>query len=1177
MRFDYLQLLAFGHFTNYKLLFEEKKHFHLIYGPNEAGKSTILRSVSNFLYGFPRQTTDSFLHSNQKLRIEGQLKNTKGETLQFVRRKGQKNTVLDVNNNAIDEKKVHGFLNGMSEQHFLNMFALDHVRLREGGESLLQSNGNVGESLFSAASGISVLKNVLEELEKKSRSLYLKGGSKPEINQALKEEREITTTMAENQLKIQTWKELERTYVEGKKEIETLLKEIKAIGSEESKYQRLEQTLPKMALLNDLIKKRDELSDVPDLPEQVKEIRKENLQKAEAAQKAKKKAEDQLKEIKDKLEGISMPEGLLDQTAVIESLYREAEGYRKDVKQLPILEGEHRQLEQSIRSSLKEIDATNQDLANVNQYRVSAEKKKMVRELSEQKPLLDQQLKTVTSDFVSIQKELKKQTEKLEDIGELANVDTLEHVMDKIKSEGKVEATLKEKRAQVKEIETDINDSIHMLPLWDGTSEELLQLKVPNLTETVKKYQKQLQDVTNQLQQTNDKIESENELIEENEKRIRELESLADIPTEDVLRESRNRRDSGWLVIRTKLNTGDFEDAKLKEFTNGLPVDMAFEKSIHESDNIADKMRREAEKLGEKNKFSADIETSKIKLMRLTDDRTKLEIERKQWEEDWAKEWKATKIKPLTPEEMMEWLERYELILALIHDQQRTENEVQMLEEKRVELKTSLEEALSSMEFIPNESSLEELMLQAEKTKKQRTEQLNERNHLVANMNGLHEKLEKAHEKKEVTSQQINEWKVAWEKALEGLALSKETTPTVVKELLETYEFCVCSFDDLTQAKEEIKTIKARIINFEEKVRSLNQSLVNELVENEMDVAVNKIYQALQKASQDQVTIDTLQTQLKQAEDHKKEAVDELVEANAKLEQLKEKANCQTLEELEKVEAAFKQKVEYTDKIRQLEEQLMEIGNGRTIAELLDEAENADKDMIEFELAELSRKRTDLDQKRSEIEQAHGVVKKEYNEKIEGTNFASVQAAEEKQSILAKITHYTDQYMNHKLASLLLKKGIEFYREKNQSPIMKRASEIFQRLTLQSFDGIIVEYDGKDQPVIMGIRNADERIPVSGMSDGTTDQLYLALRIASIEKYVKENEPIPFIVDDILVHFDDERSKETLKILIDLSKQTQIIFFTHHYRLIELMKEVTSENMYQLNEIQSATQEVLFP
>ena len=48
---------------------------------------------------------------------------------------------------------------------------------------------------------------------------------------------------------------------------------------------------------------------------------------------------------------------------------------------------------------------------------------------------------------------------------------------------------------------------------------------------------------------------------------------------------------------------------------------------------------------------------------------------------------------------------------------------------------------------------------------------------------------------------------------------------------------------------------------------------------------------------------------------------------------------------------------------------------------------------------------------------------------------------------------------------------------------------------------------------------------MEGMSNGTRDQLYLALRLASLEKYMESSEPMPFIVDDILVDFDDECSQ----------------------------------------------------
>ena len=195
-------------------------------------------------------------------------------------------------------------------------------------------------------------------------------------------------------------------------------------------------------------------------------------------------------------------------------------------------------------------------------------------------------------------------------------------------------------------------------------------------------------------------------------------------------------------------------------------------------------------------------------------------------------------------------------------------------------------------------------------------------------------------------------------------------------------------------------------------------------------------------------------------------------------------------------------------------------------------------------------------------------MKKKFKEIIRHT----VLAEQKKESLLAQLANLTEQYIQVKLAHVLLQKGIEHYRNQNQDPILKRASELFARLTLQSFIGLLVDYDEKDQPVLMGVRENGDKVPVEGMSDGTTDQLYLSLRVASIEKYVNENEPIPFIVDDILVHFDDIRSKETLKILLELSKHTQIIFFTHHARLMDLMKEIDTEQAYQLMEInQNAT------
>ena len=72
MRFTRLAVPAFGPFTRFVLeLPAAGADFHLIYGPNEAGKSSLLRAIRDLLYGIHGQTPDNFLHDYKVLRIGG--------------------------------------------------------------------------------------------------------------------------------------------------------------------------------------------------------------------------------------------------------------------------------------------------------------------------------------------------------------------------------------------------------------------------------------------------------------------------------------------------------------------------------------------------------------------------------------------------------------------------------------------------------------------------------------------------------------------------------------------------------------------------------------------------------------------------------------------------------------------------------------------------------------------------------------------------------------------------------------------------------------------------------------------------------------------------------------------------------------------------------------------------
>ena len=79
-------------------------------------------------------------------------------------------------------------------------------------------------------------------------------------------------------------------------------------------------------------------------------------------------------------------------------------------------------------------------------------------------------------------------------------------------------------------------------------------------------------------------------------------------------------------------------------------------------------------------------------------------------------------------------------------------------------------------------------------------------------------------------------------------------------------------------------------------------------------------------------------------------------------------------------------------------------------------------------------------------------------------------------------------------------------------------------------------------------------VGVEALSDGARDQLYLAIHLAALEHWLEANEPMPLVLDDVLIHFDDERAAAALEVLGELAGKTQVLYFTHHARLEELAR-----------------------
>ena len=62
-------------------------------------------------------------------------------------------------------------------------------------------------------------------------------------------------------------------------------------------------------------------------------------------------------------------------------------------------------------------------------------------------------------------------------------------------------------------------------------------------------------------------------------------------------------------------------------------------------------------------------------------------------------------------------------------------------------------------------------------------------------------------------------------------------------------------------------------------------------------------------------------------------------------------------------------------------------------------------------------------------------------------------------------------------------------------------------------------------------------------------------RVATLERYFASSAAMPVVVDDVLIHFDDDRARAALQVFGDLATRTQVLFFTHHARLVDLARD----------------------
>jgi len=1167
MRLKRLDLKAFGPFTERTLEFNSKAPgLHIIFGPNESGKSSSLRALKALLYGFPERTFDNFVHANNRLLVGGLLEHGDGRTIDFQRRKKRKADIIDAEGNPLDPGELFPFLHGVEPEIFESLYGIDHETLVRAGEDMLAQKGEVGQALFAAGVGISSLRAVTEQLEKEAAELFKPAGQRPEINRALKRYKELRKKARAAGLSIRDWKDHRKALKNAEAERDDMEKDRDNKNKELRRLERLEQAIPELAALKSRQDQLKAMGNVLLLPPDFAERQQQVSREIREAGQQLKRDSDRLTKHKKKRRDISFNRELLDQEERVNDFHQRLGEYRKGRKDRPERNGMRISLRKEAALLLKQV-RPDLPLEQVETLRPALAKKRTVQRLIAQYEAIHQQVVLARKRSKTAEQELREIEKSLADLPETSVPNRLLQAVKLAQKAGEIDAHLEKGRNGIELVKKECSAELKRIGLWSGDLDALRELTLP-LPETVRRFEgdfSEIADARRGLEKDRKKAEKElkNALSE-----IKQVEYTGEVPSEEELIRSREKREQGWQLLRRQWLDQEDVTRESMGYDPEQPLPEAYEGYVAQADFIADRLRREADRVANAAALRAQVETLREALDENKRYTEALDLRQEKFDQAWIRVWEPVRIAPLSPKEMSGWLVAMDKLRFKVCDILKTEQEIELDVKRRRDLRQAVlkELQLIEEEKPPSGDALGPVLILAETA--------------LERMNGRKVVYEKLRERRKKTEHAIHEagedlkeahealstWRKQWNKALSGLGLQEEVSTLEALDVFDTLQSCFDKLKEANGLQKRIDGIDRDATELEKEVKAFLGKVAPDMLALPLDQAILQLRTMFDQAQKDGSRYDNISEEIQSLQEEVSAVEKTLQSAMEQMDELLRTAGCDKPEELTAVISRFTVYQRLQSKISDTEAALAKIGAGVPIEELSRQAAEVNADELPGRIASLQQ---DIDERiHPEINRISQVIGEESTKlAVMDGGAGAAEAAEQMEQELARIRRLVERYARVKLASKVLRQEIERYREEHQDPVLKIASRYFSGLTLGSFAGLRTDVDDKGEPILIGMRPGGARVPVEGMSDGTRDQLYLALRLATLEWRLETSEPIPFIVDDILINFDDNRSRATLKALADLAARNQVILFTHHRRVVDeatRLKGDKSVHVYEL-------------
>lgn len=1159
MQLTELHLENYGGCASRELVIPESAGLTVVFGANEAGKSTCLEAISDFLFSIPKNTRRGSLFGYDGMRIGAKMRLANGTVLALKRRKGIGRTLADSAGTALGDTALAPVLGAITRERFETLFGLNHETLRNGGERLLNADGDIGRLIVEAGGGLRTLVSRLVSIDAEADRLFDTRRSASRVFYQQLSAFETAEKMARAaQLSRETYETTRKAVVSAGENLRALRDERRILGISTAKLERVLRVAPYLRELDRLVEAIGHYHDVASFPADFLDKVNSAIGKRDEAQKQLEGAIERRDRIKARLDALVVSEPLRALEMRVRDLGEgalhvgKARSDRAN-RQKEIDDGEA-QLK-ALRRILglpgdADLTALIPDQSALDHVRQLAE------EVLERRPSLanaQTRVDELAEKLASLDERLKAARE--------AGFDAPPEASSSIFASLAAQKSAHSARQERLDIERAALAK-RVASLGFNSIEELAVLACP-AAEDVQSEQMAREVLAAQIEEQSRLKRQAQRDIASADTDIAELQASGTIADDVSLADARAARGAAWYPIKSAYLGGQLPD---DEDERNQAV-IAFDSTIVSSDELADRRAAEAERAANLAQALRRVADATAALTTAENEAAAFSMQMELRDIAWSTSFPDAHGRYPGLAALQTFSRTRQLLLDEANDLRNQSNAlavdvaqlsptVELLE--RVEHQRALDPSLS---FAARISALQGAIARHEQAHADFAREGREREDIA----GQH-KIAVA-DLRQLTEAQAA-WEMAWPLATRMLGLSADVLPAAASTAVTEWAGARGVLSAIGQSRHRLQRMDEDEASLADDASALATELGIE-VSDDCVVAAQMILARFEANATVQAQVEGLLPDFEEAKVDAGFSKDALTDAKDELAALAARVKIEPTDNaLKEAAERCQARTALWNEINQAERTATDVGDKLDLASLRDEWGARDLDDIRAELNEQKARASEIE---GEVEATILSEKAAQDELAVFMNEGRVNLAVAEREAAATQMHLAlERYLELSVAHELVTAAMTTIRAEQQDPLIERASELFAATTLGEFSGIETDIDDKGQPIVVGRRASGGIASVATMSDGTRDQLFLAFRLASLENYAGATEPLPFIADDILVHFDDQRSRSTLDLLAEFGRTNQVMLFTHHRSVRNLADPLVASGLANIIDLDRA-------